>query len=57
MDGTKSIMKVDASAEGFCYSVPVGAMMQWEAGPEEQLVVYEVCFPPFKDGRYQDIEE
>ena len=57
VDGTTSVMKVDSSAEGFCYSVGLGECMQWEAGPNQQLVVFEICFPPYKEGRYQDIAE
>ena len=30
--------------------------MQWEADKDSDLVAYEICFPPYEDGRYQNIE-
>ncbi len=35
--------------------VQIGELMQWEAAPGERLVAYEVCFPPYEDGRYENI--
>jgi uncharacterized protein YqfB (UPF0267 family) len=35
--------------------IKVGELMQWEA--LEDLTFAEVCFPPYQDGRYKNIEE
>lgn len=35
--------------------VRVGDRMQWKSINE--LVLYEICTPPYSDGRYQDIDE
>lgn len=29
----------------------------WEADPDSSLMAYEVCFPPYEDGRYENIDE
>lgn len=38
-------------------TVNIGEQMQWEADPSSSLVAYEVCFPPYENGRYEDIGE
>jgi len=30
--------------------------MQWEADKEADLVAYEICFPPYEDGRYENLK-
>lgn len=35
--------------------VKVGELMQWEAGTNENLEFYEICYPPYKDGRYENL--
>lgn len=40
----------------FSIKVDIGELMQWEADENSDLVAYEVCFPPYEDGRYQNIE-
>jgi hypothetical protein len=37
-------------------NVEVGDLMRWEVLNNSTLVAWEVCFPPYKDGRYQDVE-
>lgn len=37
--------------------VGVGQTMQWYANTESDLVFYEVCQPPFKDGRFENISD
>ena len=41
--------------EPFSVTVEIGELMQWEADKESFLVAYEVCFPPYQDGRYENI--
>jgi mannose-6-phosphate isomerase-like protein (cupin superfamily) len=42
--------------EGFSVAVQIGETMQWEADKDSDLVAYEICFPPYTDGRYENIE-
>lgn len=37
--------------------VSIGDLMQWQAKGSTRLVVYEVCFPPYQNGRYENIGE
>ncbi len=37
-------------------SVQVGDVMQWKAVDGEDLCFGEVCYPPYKDGRFEVIE-
>jgi len=36
--------------------VLVGESMQWRAGLTVPLVFYEICYPPYADGRFKDLE-
>jgi hypothetical protein len=36
-------------------SVRHGELMQWYADTDEQLVFYEICSPPYEQGRFEDI--
>lgn len=38
------------------FLVQQGDIMQWHAGPDG-LVCYELCIPPYRDGRFEDIED
>ena len=29
--------------------------MQWEASKNSNLVFYEVCYPPYQDGRFENL--
>jgi hypothetical protein len=35
--------------------VKVGDTMQWKASPNSKLVAYEVCIPPYADGRFENL--
>ena len=37
-------------------SVAVGELMQWQADHDNELKAYEVCYPPYEGGRYENIE-
>ncbi|OGD57741.1 hypothetical protein A3I57_00180 [Candidatus Beckwithbacteria bacterium RIFCSPLOWO2_02_FULL_47_23] len=57
-DGTKIVYQVDDEEKTpFVVDVQIGELMQWEAAPGEKLVAYEICFPPYEDGRYENIQE
>jgi hypothetical protein len=40
----------------FYVGVTIGELMQWEATPDSKLVFYELCYPPYKDDRFENIE-
>lgn len=36
-------------------TVQVGEVMQWWANGDTDLVFYEICEPPYKDGRFENL--
>jgi len=36
-------------------AVDIGEIMQWENKSKDDLVFYEICSPPYEDGRYENI--
>jgi len=36
--------------------VPQGWRMQWKADSNFNLVFYELCWPPYSDGRFRDLD-
>lgn len=36
-------------------TVNIGDVMQWEAAPDSSLVAYEICYPPYEEGRYEEL--
>lgn len=56
-DGTQQIYNAnDETREPIVVTVAVGELMQWEADVNSDLKVYEICFPPYEDGRYENIK-
>lgn len=56
LNGIKEIYRVGVKSEkSVVVSVKIGQTMQWEADAETGLVVYEICYPPYEDGRYENI--
>jgi len=41
---------------GLAVAVMVGDIMQWRAGANSPLKAFEVCFPPYAEGRYETVE-
>src|SRR4030042_2636800 len=57
-DGSQQIYAVNEDLkEPVTVTVSIGEMMQWEADPESNLKAYEICFPPYEDGRYENIKQ
>jgi len=55
-DGKRVVYKVDEeTGKSFSVWVEIGECMQWEADKDSELVAYEVCLPPYEDGRYENI--
>jgi len=36
--------------------VNIDETMQWVAETDSSLVAYEICYPPYEDGRYQNLD-
>jgi len=57
-NGKKEICKVgNNKKEKLEMNVTVGELMQWQADNDSELIAYEICFPPYKEGRYENIKE
>jgi len=52
---TEAYIVNDSLGKPFTATVTIGDVMQWHADKDSDLVVYEVCFPPYKDGRFENI--
>lgn len=60
--GKLTITKPDGKQEEFVADgspltaiVNIGELMRWEADPDLDLVAFEICFPPYEDGRFKNI--
>lgn len=47
----------EKTKEPIIVTVNVGSTMQWEADKKSSLTAYEICFPPYEDGRYENLTE
>lgn len=57
-DGRQEVYLVGGETKApFSMTVGIGELMQWEADGESELVAYEICFPPYEDGRYENIKQ
>lgn len=56
-NGEIEIYTVDDKLGEFNREVKIGEVMRWEADPDSTLIAYEVCYPPYQPGRYEDLDE
>lgn len=56
VSGGKVTYEVNNSSRSFLVAVRIGELMQWEADVHSDLVAYEICYPPYVDGRYENIK-
>lgn len=59
-DGKQQVYDVNGELEKpVIITVEIGELMQWEATADAKsgLVAYEICFPPYEDGRYENITQ
>jgi len=54
--GDKLVFNVGPEDEGFSHTVEIGDTMQWQASKDEDLMVFEICYPPYDDGRFENLE-
>ena len=52
---TDGEQKIYNGEEGLSVNVGIGELMQWQAEVDSELEVYEVCFPPYEDGRFENV--
>jgi hypothetical protein len=52
-DGSK--VEYPATGKELIVTVRIGELMQWQAAADSELVAYEICFPPYTDGRYENL--
>lgn len=55
LDGSESIFNVDENSHGFSHTIRVGETMQWQADQNSKLIVFEICYPPYEDGRFKNL--
>jgi len=63
--GTLSIKSYDGEVTNLDFDeqnpgevlVEVGQTMQWTADPDSELIFYEVCVPPYQEGRFENLTE
>jgi hypothetical protein len=56
-DGKQKVYIADPkSPKPIVVTVGINEVMQWEADKESELTAYEICFPPYEDGRYENIK-
>lgn len=53
-DGKKDLYV--AGKEPLSVDVKIGELMQWQADKDSNLVAYEICYPSYQDGRYENIK-
>ncbi|MEO5948801.1 MAG: hypothetical protein ABIP74_00170 [Candidatus Saccharimonas sp.] len=63
-EGTLMVRSDDGTEKSYTPSsfgeeviVEVGQIMQWHAGGESDLTFYEICEPPYADGRFENLSE
>lgn len=62
--GTLTVRSANGQTEEHAFNSPndqavvvnVGQIMQWHASGDEALTFYEICDPPYTDGRFQNME-
>lgn len=55
-DGPTALYEISSrSLAPLSVDVEIGDTMQWQADPDSNLVVYEICIPRFKPGRYTNL--
>lgn len=49
--------KVNETKKPMSTTLTIGDIMQWQADPESDLSFYEICYPPYQDGRFENLPE
>jgi len=54
-DASKEEFGVNLKTKEFSKEIGIGDIMQWKADKGKDLVAYEICYPPYQDGRYENL--
>jgi hypothetical protein len=56
VNGEKEVYKFDDKRKNKPeITVNIDDIMQWLTAPDSPLIAYEICFPPYKEGRYEEL--
>jgi hypothetical protein len=55
VDGLQRNYSFDEENKSEEVSVKIGEMMQWSADQDLGLTFYEICEPPYEDGRFENV--
>lgn len=54
--GNNEVYQVgNQTQEKLAIDINIGDLMQWQAKGSSRLIAYEICIPPYQDGRYENI--
>lgn len=53
--GEKQTFLVSTGTKSFEHEVAIGEKMQWQASGDSSLMFYEICYPPYQEGRFRNI--
>lgn len=56
-DGSTETYDFDSQSTDRDVEVDVGQIMQWAASADRDLIFYEICDPPYEDGRFENLPE
>lgn len=56
-DGASQLHQFGPESKDEPVVVEVGQLMQWHANADSDLVFYEVCEPPYEDGRFENLPD
>ena len=56
-DGQVKTYTLSDNSRGEAVEVKVGELMQWQADGDTALTFYEICDPPYEDGRFENLPE
>jgi len=56
-NGAKNVYEFKLGETGKPVDVTIGQVMQWYASGDSDLTFYEICEPPYQDGRYENLPE
>ena len=56
-DGETEVYYLEETDSNKEIQVTIGQTMQWEAGKVCDLIFYEICEPPYQQGRFENLPE
>lgn len=56
-DGVRQVHEFTPNSRGASVTVEIGQFMQWHASGKSDLVFFEICEPPYADGRFENLPD